>query len=136
MFTLDGGWLPRDLNQCADYFSNLFESDEWGVSNTLFELLAGRWAPFDVDWFASEHNAKTERFYTSYWSPNCIGIDAFSEFWATYNGLFDPPINLISRILMHMAMCPAYGVLVLPLWRSASFWSLLSMEAGYFILRA
>lgn len=52
---------------------------------------------------------------------------------ADCNCLFVSPVNCISRALMHMSMCCVYGVLVLPLWRSASFWPLLCMGDGYFI---
>ena len=49
------------------------------------------------------------------------------------NGYFLPPVSLISRVLKQMILCHAYGVIVLPLWRSAIFWPLLCCEDGYFM---
>ena len=125
--------VTRTLNQKADYLSKIIDCDDWGLSIRLFNLLNQLWGPFKTDWFASEHNAKTERFYSRFWSPTCTGVDAFTENWGNCNGLFVPPVNLVSRVLMHMSICQAYGVLVVPLWRSSSFWPMLCLEDGSFI---
>ena len=34
---------------------------------------------------------------------------------------------------MHMSVCRAYGVLVVPLWRSSSFWPMLCLQDGSFM---
>ena len=88
---------------------------------------------FDMDWFASEHNAKLPRFYSRFWSEDCAGVDAFTADWGNCNGYSLSPVSLISRVLKQMILCHAYGVIVLPLWRSANFWPLLCCEDGYFI---
>ncbi|MCG7876850.1 MAG: DNA N-6-adenine-methyltransferase [Candidatus Thiodiazotropha endolucinida] len=131
--TLEIEWIPRTLNQKADYISKIIDSDDWGLSLETFHMLSLRWGPFDMDWFASEHNAKIPRFYSRFWNEGCVGVDAFTAIWGNCNGYFLPPISLISRVLKQMIMCRAYGVLVLPLWRSANFWPLLCCEDGYFI---
>lgn len=95
-------------------------------------MLNSRMGPLDTDWFASEHNAKLPRFYSKYWYENTSGVDAFSENWAGHNGLFVPPIKLISRVLLFMETCNATGVIVLPVWKSAPFWPLLCSNTGSF----
>lgn len=42
-------------------------------------------------------------------------------------------ISIISRVFKQMILCRAYGVLVLPLWRSAKFWPLFCCKDGYLI---
>ena len=121
------------LNQGADYLSKVIDYNDWGLSGELFNLLDQRWGPFEVDWFASEHNAKTVKFYSRFWCPSCAGVDAFTENWGHCNGYFVPPINFISRVLLHMSVCRAYSVLVAPLWRSSSFWPMLCTENGSFV---
>ena len=77
--------------------------------------------------------AKLLRFYSRFWSEDCAGVDAFTLDWGNCNSYFLPPVSLISRVLKQMILCPAYGVIVLPLWRSANFWPLLCCQYGYFI---
>ena len=60
-------WIPRTLNDKADYFSKLLDYDDWGLSVKLFEILNKKWGPFAIDWFASEHNAKVDTFKTRFW---------------------------------------------------------------------
>lgn len=78
-----------------------------------------------MDWFASEHNKKVDRFYSRYWNPFCEGIDAFTADWGVCTGWFVPPIYLISRVVKYCQMCKARGTLIVPLWVSSSFWPLL-----------
>ena len=59
-------------------------------------------------------------------------MDAFSENWGGKNGLFVPPISIITRVIRKMRVDAAKGVLVLPCWRSASFWPLVC-EKSFFI---
>ena len=131
--SLEIEWLPHTLNQQADYLSKVIDCNDWGLAVSIFNLLNQLWGPFEIDWFASEHNAKVAKFYARFWSPSCSGVDAFTENWGNVNGLFVPPINLITRVLLHMAICRAYSVLVVPLWRSSSFWPMLCTENGTFI---
>ena len=79
--SLEIEWLPRTLNQKADYLSKIIDCDDWGLSIRLFNLLNQLWGSFKTDWFASELNAKTEMFYSRFWSPACTGVDAFTENW-------------------------------------------------------
>jgi hypothetical protein len=53
------------------------------------------------------------------------GIDAFTVDWHGINGLFVPPIFLITRILKYMKQCNALGTLIVQCWQSASFWDML-----------
>ena len=61
------------------------------------------------------------------------GIDAFTVDWHGANGLFVPPIFLITRILKYMKQCNAVGTLIVPCWQSASFWPMLCPGGDGFI---
>lgn len=95
------------------------------MSAELFSILQSKWGCLDVDWFASEHNAKLERFYTRFWCEKSSGVDSFAENWGGCNDYFVPPISLICKTILHMKKCKAFGVLVIPWWESAPFWPLL-----------
>ena len=55
-------WIPRTLNQKADYYSKIVDFDDWCVSNDCFRAIDSRWGPFTVDCFASYANTKLPRF--------------------------------------------------------------------------
>ena len=86
----------------------------------------------EIDWFASQHNAKLPLFFSRFWNPKSSGVDAYTEFWGRQFGLFLPPINLISRVLNKVSTDCVGGVLVVPMWKSALYWPLLCHN-GQFI---
>ena len=40
--------------------------------------------------------------------------------------MFVPPLCLLFKVLQYMKQCRVYGTDVLPMWKSASFWPMLS----------
>ncbi|CAC5399040.1 unnamed protein product [Mytilus coruscus] len=62
-----------------------------------------------------------------------MGIDAFTINWQGANGWFVPPVCLVSKVISYMRQCFAHGTLVLPLWKSASFWPMLCPTGEGFI---
>ena len=93
---MDFEWIPRTLNDKADYFPKILDSDDWGLSSKLFDIISSRWGPFAIDWFGSEHKAKVVTFYTRFWCERTAGVDAFMEYWGGSNGYYVPPISQIS----------------------------------------
>lgn len=61
-------WVPREENERADYLPlfKIQDVDDFGISPDCFKLLSRAFGPFDVDCFASEHNAKLPRFNAFY----------------------------------------------------------------------
>ena len=100
------------MNNKADYLLKILGYDDWGLSVELFELLNRKWGPFAIDWFASEHNAKVATFYTSFWCEKTLGVDALTEDMRGGNGYYVPPVSQISKIIKHMELCSAFGVMV------------------------
>ena len=48
-------------------------------TNVFFREIDSRWGPFSVDCFASYANTKLPRFYSRFYSPNTLGVDALSH---------------------------------------------------------
>jgi hypothetical protein len=102
-----------------------------GVCQMKFSYI---WIPCgEIDWFANDNNHKLPVFYSRYWNINAIGIDAFTINWNGVNGWFVPPVCIVSRVLRNMKQCLAFGSIIVPLWRSASFWPILSPSGDSFI---
>ena len=44
-----------------------------------------------------------------------------------------PPVCIVARVLRCMKQCLAFGTIIVPLWRSASFWPIVSPSGDGFI---
>ena len=118
-------WIPRTENQLADAISRMADAidiDDWGISANFFSVLDNRMGPITIDLFANYYNTKCSRFYSLFYSPQSLGVDALAQSWAGECGLMVPPIDLIPRALSHAKLCNCEVVLVAPLWSSAPFW--------------
>ena len=122
---LEIDWIPRSLNEKADFLSRIEDKDDWGISFEILDMIQCKWGELKIDWFASDYNAKLPIFYSRYWNEHSTGIDAFSQFWGDEFGLFVPPINLIARVLEKMKLDRVHGVIVIPMWNSGNFMPLL-----------
>ena len=130
-------WIPRSENAEADAVSRLadrIDIDDWQISNEFFDLLRNRWGMFSIDIFANYYNAKCDRFYSLFYSPRSLGVDAFRYDWRGEFALWVPPIPLIPRALAHAKLCKCRGVIIVPLWTSASFWPHLVGEYKEYII--
>ena len=45
-------WIPRELNERADYLSRCRDSDDWSVQEWVFKHLDAKWGPHTIDRFA------------------------------------------------------------------------------------
>ena len=125
-------WVPRSQNVIADEISKISDSDNWEISQELFNYLNSLWGPFQVDRFASYENHKLGRFYTRHWTPGTAGVNALAYDWGDCLNWWVPPVRLVSSTLRHIVACRARGTLIVPCWKSALFWPLLIDSAGYF----
>ena len=130
---LDINWIPRAENQQADFLSKIVDFDDWGVSNEIFHYLDSLWGPHEIDFFADNANHKLPVFYSRFWTPDAVGFDAFTVDWHGVNGWIVPPVCLLSKVLRYMRQCNACCTVILPLWKSASYWPLISVAGGGFI---
>ena len=129
-------WIPRAQNKDADFVSRLADEidiDDWQISQSFFDILDKRWGPFTIDLFANYYNTKCERFYSLFYSPSSLGVNAFRYDWSNENSLMVPPIPLISDTLNHARLCKGRGTLIVPLWPTASFWPVLMGDFEQYI---
>ena len=110
-------WIPRTLNQKADYYSKIVDFDDWCVSNEYFRTIDSRWGPFTVNCFASYANTK---FLGSIRAFTAL-TDALSHNWQGENSWLVPPVGLVTQVIEHVKLCKCVGALVVPYWPSAVF---------------
>jgi len=115
-------WIPGTLHQKADYYSKIVDFDDWCVSNDYFREIDCRWCPFTVDCFASYSNTKLPRFYSCFYSPDTLGVDALSHRWEGGNCWLVLAVCLVTQVIEHFKLCKCVGALVVPYWLSAVFW--------------
>jgi hypothetical protein len=135
-------WIPRVLNQVADFISKTVDYDDFSVTEQFYQLVLqmSGYVP-NVDRFANNWNAKCVHFNSPTYCVGSSGVDAFNYHWGqpTLNWLF-PPIRLIARTIMHLERCNGSGLLLVPQWKSAAFYPLLmdfvgtSVAKGYWQL--
>ena len=130
--SIDVEWIPRSLNDKADYISKIIDYDDWGVSKSFFDYLNRKWGVHTFDRFANLQNKKVARFNSKFWTPGSLGVDAFAFDWGSDVNWIVPPICLVSRAIKHLRVCKGRATLVVPLWRSAAFWPLLIRRDGSF----
>ena len=98
---------------------------------TFFVFLDLKWGPHSIDRFADEYNHLLPRFDSRFWNPYCEAMDTFTRSWDFDNNWVCPPPHLGPRTLRHMRSCCAQGTLIVPLWRSAPFWPLLTTDGSH-----
>ena len=58
---MEPGWIPREENQLADYFSRIVDLDDWQLDVGAFRFLNALWGPHTIDRFADHYNAQLVR---------------------------------------------------------------------------
>jgi hypothetical protein len=116
---------PEDCNCEADVISRIIDYDDYTLHDSIFVRLDSLWGPHTVDRFACVYNAKLARFNSRFYQPGSEAVDAFTQNWHYDNNwLFPPPVYL-PRVISHIKACHAEGTLIVPLWKSSSYWTLL-----------
>ena len=78
---LEPEWIPRELNERADYLSRIIDYDDWMLNPVVFDDVDQLWGPHTIDHFAYCFNAQTPRFNSRSWSPGSEAVDAFTVDW-------------------------------------------------------
>jgi hypothetical protein len=122
-------WVPRELNQLADFYSKLIETSDWKLNPDVFRFLQEKYGPFDIDLFASYDNHQLPLYYSLYYTPDAAGIDAFLNVWGR-KCWCNPPFQLMARVLSYAAKQSARMCLVCPFTPSAPWWPTLTEDGG------
>ena len=104
---LESEWIPRKLNERADYLSRIIDLDDWMLNPVVFAELDGMWGPHTIDRFASFQNAQLPRFNSRCWNPGTEAVDTFTVNWAGELNWWCPPIPLVPRMIRHAKACHA-----------------------------
>ena len=75
---LEPEWIPRELNERADYLSRIIDLDDWCLNPIIFNRVDNVWAPHTIDRFADFYNKQTPRFNSRCWNPSTEAVDAFT----------------------------------------------------------
>ena len=108
--------------QIADYGSRYYDADDWAIDPRSFESLTRFW-PASVDLFAHFSNAQLPKFYSFGNAPHTSGVDAFAQDWNNEIAWCCPPVSLVIPALRKIAASRMQAILIVPAWKSASFWA-------------
>ena len=106
----------------ADDGSKTIDTDDWQVDFETFQS-SNRRHNFTIDLFASNRNKMCKRFYSNFYCPGTLGIDAFSHSWNGEVAWICPPIREVIRIVRRLKASKISGVLFVPEWRTADYWT-------------
>ena len=68
---LDIAWIPRSLNDRADFISRIVDYDDWQLCSRIFHQLDNMWGPHTIDRFASCYNSQLAHYDSRFWDPHC-----------------------------------------------------------------
>ena len=119
-------WIPRELNQDADYLSKFKDSDDWSIDKATFNYICKEFGTPTVDRFADNLNTKLDVFNSKFYCPGTSAVNSFTQDWshASLNWLC-PPIKFILATIEHLRRCKAKGILLIPQWPSSHYWPLI-----------
>ena len=118
-------WVPRELNVKADFLSKYVDKDDWRVTDQMFLQLDSLWGPHTFDRFANSENSRCLRFNSKFNCPGSSGVDSLQFDWRSENNWLVPPVDLICESVLHLQANKAFGTLIVPKWKAASFWPLI-----------
>jgi hypothetical protein len=127
--TLHAQWIPREMNERADYLSKITTHYDFSLSQWLFKQLDDRWGPHTVDRFSTAASVmvKSGRYNSRFWQQGMVGaqaVDAFLQDWRGENNWLHPPYKLVGRVVLQLRRQRSVGTVVVPQWTKASWWPL------------
>ena len=115
---LTAEYLPGSLNTEADWQSRNFQdSSDWRLKVSVFKDVDRLLGPFDLDLFASRHNAQLPKYVSWRQDPFSVGVDAFQRNWKEEGLYMFPPFAMISRCLQKIQQDRATVTLIAPQWQ-------------------
>jgi hypothetical protein len=106
----------------ADDGSKTTDTDDWQVDDETFQRI-NKTHQFTIDLFASDRNNKCQKFFSNFYCKGTSGIDAFSHSWENEVAWVCPPIREVIRTVRRLRTTQMSGVLFIPDWKTAEFWT-------------
>ena len=107
-------WIPRELNDKADYYSRVVDHDDWGVHKNWYKHIVRILGVPTIDRFADVDNRKTHRFNSRFFHMESEAVDAFTQEWrGEFNWLCSPiyllvrTINYAQNLYSFSSLCKA-----------------------------
>lgn len=97
--------IPRTENESADYVSRIIDSDNWVISELVFQIVESLWGPHVVHWFASDDNFKWNVFYSRFGNVDSIGVDASPVYLRGITGFVVSTVAFIPHVFIYMGQC-------------------------------
>ena len=120
-------WVPREENQLSDLLSkSALLTWDFSLDRQIAERIWARWFRPVVDAFASQECHLVPAYYSWYPDPQATARDAFSvRVWPNRVFCF-PPVPLIAMTLDKIRTDRITALIVVPAWRLALWWDILS----------
>ena len=115
--TVSAEYFPGVLNTTADFYSrSIMGSAEWKLDLYVFQQVARRFAPIQVDLFATRINTQLAQYISWKPDPFAMAMDALMTSWTNLQGYAFPPFCLFGRCLQKIASEQATVFLIAPVW--------------------
>lgn len=123
---LQAVYISSEENVQADEQSRKLPSDtEYELDWEVFNQITSLFGQPSIDLFASQVNAKCDKYLSWRQDPNSFGIDAFSFNWKEFFSFYAfPPFCLILRTLKKIIVDRALGIVVVPYWETQPWFPL------------
>ena len=125
--TLRAHWIPRELNERADWLShhNEMQHCHYQLRTHLFKLLNSRFGPHTVDRFALPANTQLPRYNTRYFCEEAEWVDALTTSWKGENNWLFPPPATVAQTLRHLQHTGGSATLIAMHWPGTAWFPLL-----------
>jgi hypothetical protein len=121
-------WVPRNFVEYADYLSKIVDTNDFMLRRPIFLAMQQRWGiDFTVDCFATARNCLVDvdgqpRFFSRWWSPDSLGINAFRFSWFGLRCWINPPFTRLGEVLAHLWRSRSLAGIFVPDWRKQHWW--------------
>ena len=122
---LYASYIRSSDNIEADAESRRITSEtEWSLSPRFYDRIVSAFGLPEIDLFASRPNAKCQSYVSWDRDPEAFAIDAFTLSWKQFFFYAFPPFAILPRVLQKIAFDKASGILVVPYWKTQSWYPL------------
>ena len=107
-------WLATNLNPFMDAYSRNPPHVDAELDNEIFELLALKWGPFDMDLMATDATAKCPVFCSRFACLGAAAVNVMAQDLSMIFGYAFPNMHMVGPLLQHLHACAARAVVVAP----------------------
>jgi hypothetical protein len=120
-------WLATNLNPFMDAYSRNPPSVDAELDGEIFELLALKWGPFDMDLMATDATAKCPAFCSRFACLGASAVNVMAQDLSQIFGYAFPNREMIGPLLQHLHASAARAVVVAP--SAGGWWRALVVQA-------